>query len=117
MQARWTGIATVIAFCAAVGLWVAQCSGPRPEVMGSPTVTPPAQPGQPYVVAATIANHGPGHGQVEVTLRLKDVATGQLYQQQEQLNLESGEQSRVVTSIFAPVASYTPEVQVQYPPG
>jgi hypothetical protein len=117
VRVSWSTIGTAVAVCAALALWVARCSGPQPEVVGSASVTPPAQPGQPYVVAATVVNHGPGHGQVEVTFRLKDAATGQVYQRQEQVNLEPGEQSRVVGSIAAPEGSYAPEVEVQYPPG
>ena len=99
-----------------VGLWVNQCSGPRPELVGNPTVRAPDRPGDAYHVEATVRNSGPGHGEVQVIFRLRDRATGRLYQRDETAQLDRGEQANVVAEIFAPPAEYEPEVDVQYPP-
>ncbi len=98
-------------------LWVTQCSGPRPEVVGSPQLRAPESPGQPYVVDARVRNGGPGHGQVQVTARLRDTATGQAYQRDEQVQLEPGEDARVAIEVQAPLGEYQPDLEVTYPPG
>ena len=107
----------VVGMGVVVGLWVSRCSGPLASVVGAPMVTPPAQAGQPYRVEASIVNSGPGHGQVEVTFRLRDVVTGAEYEDVEQTELEAGEQTHVVAAMFAPDGMYQPEVEVRYPPG
>jgi hypothetical protein len=117
VKVRRSAVGTVLAVAAAFVLWVANCSGPQPVIVGAPSVTPPTQAGQPYQVASTVANHGTGHGQVEVTFRLKNAATGEVYQRQEQVVLEADEQARVVANIPAPEGSYEPDVEVEYPPG
>ena len=74
-------------------------------MVGAPLLRPPAQAGQPYQVEAVVANPGPGQGQVQVTFRFADTSTGLAYQSQEQADLESGEQVRVVSEIAAPEGS------------
>ena len=98
-------------------LWVGQCSGPRAAVDGLPTVLAPEQPGQPYRVVAAIRNTGPGHGEVQVTFRLRDRATGQTYQHIDRAQLEPGSLIQVVAEIPALPGDYEPSVQVDYPPG
>ncbi|SRR6266508_5567303 len=102
---------------AIVGLWVSQCSGPRPELVGAPVVQPPDQPGEAYHVQAVVRNAGPGHGEVQVVARLRDRATGRSYQHDETAQLEPGEQAGIVVEIFAPPGDYEPQVEVVYPPG
>jgi hypothetical protein len=100
-----------------VALWVVQCSGPRPDVVGSPTVRPPDESGQPYVVEVNVRNSGPGHGQVQVIARIRDRATGRTYQKTEQAQLEAGEETRLAIDIDAPEGEYEPRIEVEYPPG
>jgi hypothetical protein len=51
-----------------------------------------------------------------VTFRLRDRATGRVYQRMEQAQLERDEQARVVADISAPPAEYEPQVETHYPP-
>jgi hypothetical protein len=111
------GVVSVVVAVVAVGLWVTQCSGPRPVVVGDPMLRAPVQEGQPYEVEATVANTGPGHGQVQVTFRLRDTSNGRAYERLEEAALEPGERTRVVAEFNVAEADYTPEVEVQYPPG
>jgi hypothetical protein len=117
MRARLPLLVGVLVAVALAAMWVSQCSGPRPELVGSPAVRPPAQPGQAYRVEATVRNAGPGHGQVQVVVRLRDRATGRSYQRNDTAQLESGEQTSVVVEIFAPPGDYEPNIEVSYPPG
>ncbi|HEY1293072.1 MAG TPA: hypothetical protein VGJ60_08340 [Chloroflexota bacterium] len=116
MKVRWSAVVSLLGVAIIVGLWVTHCSGPQAQVVGTPSLRAPAQPGQPYRIEAVVANPGPGQGQVQVTFRLRDLATGLAYQSQEQADLEPGEQVRVVTDIAAPDGNYQPEVEVRYPP-
>jgi hypothetical protein len=100
-----------------VVLWVSQCSGPSAELAGAPAVHPPAQPGSGYLVEATVRNAGLGHGEVQLVFRLRDRATGRVYQRTENAQLERGEQVTVVAEVFAPPGDYEPRVEVSYPPG
>ena len=109
-------VVPVVVFIVAAGLWVSQCSGPRPSVVGSPRVVAPQQPGDTYKVETTIRNDGPGHGQARVTVRLKDTASGEAYSRDQGVELERGETARVVVELAAPLGSYEPEVEAEYPP-
>ena len=86
-------------------------------MVGPPLLTAPGQAGQPYRIEAAIANRTAGQGQVEVIFRLRNLATGQVYQRVERTDLKPGEQIQVDTEIPAPQADYQPEVEVRYPPG
>jgi hypothetical protein len=110
-------VVPIATFAVLAVLWVTQCSGPRPTVIGAPQVQAPARPGDPLRVQATVRNDGPGHGEVRVTFRLRDPASGEAYQDDETVQLDRGETARVVGEIRAPPGSYEPEVQVEYPPG
>lgn len=105
-------LALVIALAA---LWVINCSGPRPSASHL-RVQPPQSAGEPYLLSAVISNGGIGHGEVEVTFSLRDRATGSIYAQSETVTLEENEQAVVTVAINAPPGSYTPQVQVDYPP-
>jgi hypothetical protein len=107
----------VIGVICVVGLWVSQCSGPRPVVDSAPVVLPPEQPGQPYRVDVAIRNAGPGHGEVQVTFSLRERTTGKTYQRIDHAQLESGDLTHVAVEIPAPQGDYEPAVQVDYPPG
>ncbi|MBF6589646.1 MAG: hypothetical protein IVW57_03825 [Ktedonobacterales bacterium] len=96
-------------------LWVLNCSGPRPE-LESVRLRAPDYFGGTYRVTAIIRNTGPGHGQAAVTITLRNNATGQTYQKDDAVTLAAGETVVVSEDIEAPLASYTPNVAVEYPP-
>lgn len=97
------------------GLWVANCSGPRPSV-ADVQVTAPRAEGEPYLVGALIRNEGRGHGEVKVSFRLRDRASGQTVEQGAKVDLEDGETTRLVVEIQAPPGDYAPMVEAIYPP-
>lgn len=105
---------TVVVVAAAV-LWVVNCSGPRPEAEVV-RVVPPAEAGWPYLVEARLRNASHGHGQVTVTFRLRDTATGQTFQEERKVELREGETAGVVAEIHAPPGDYAPELEAEYPP-
>lgn len=105
----------LVLLLALAALWVTNCSGPRPSV-SDPKVEAPGAPGKPYHVTARVENDSPGHGQVRVLFRLRDIHTGRTYQQSDQVTLRSGETLIVGVDISAPPGDYRPEVTVSYPP-
>src|SRR4051812_29241152 len=97
-------------------LWISQCSGPKPVVIGESSVEAPGQPGDPYKLRATIKNEGPGHGQVRVTFRLIDEGSDAAIQKDEQVQLEPNETARVIAEVPAPPANSRSELEAEYPP-
>ncbi len=108
---------SLIGFAVLATLWVTQCSGPRPVLLGPASLQAPEQPGEAYRVEAAIHNAGIGHGEARATVRLVDVRSNAAYQTQTSVQLEPGETAKIVVDIPAPMADYRPEVQVEYPPG
>lgn len=96
-------------------LWVSNCSGPRPSVSDL-RIQAPRTPGGPYTLSALVTNNGPGHGQVDVTFRLRDQRSGHTFEQDETVTLEAGEQAVVSVQMDVPPGIYTSEVEVEYPP-
>jgi hypothetical protein len=96
-------------------LWVAECTGPRP-VVGDVRLDPPASDGAPYRVEASVTNTGRGHGEVAVTIRLRDETSGQSVQTDRHIQLDGHETTRVIADLAAPAATYTPSVEAVYPP-
>jgi hypothetical protein len=109
-------LVSILAFAAAAPLWVTQCSGPKPVIVGAAQVEAPDQPGDSYKVTATVTNAGSGHGQVRVRFRLINEDADASYQRDESVGLERGETTRVVVEIPAPPATYRSEVEAEYPP-
>ena len=105
-----------VAFVVLATLWVTQCSGPRPVLLGPPSLQAPEQQGDAYRVEAAIYNSGLGHGEARATVRLVDVRTNAAYQAQTPVQLEAGETAKIVVDIPAPLGDYRPEVSVEYPP-
>jgi hypothetical protein len=108
-------LATLAATIAAVALWVVNCSGPAPVVTGV-RVDEPVGQGTPYRIEATIHNRGVGHGQVSVSVRLRDRASGWIVEKEEQVTLDRGETAVIVAELQAPPGQYAPEVSAVYPP-
>src|SRR5690242_709703 len=95
-------------------LWVLNCSGPRPELRRVRLMAPSVVGGA-YQIEAEVRNSGPGHGQVAVIFTLRDTRTGHTYQQDENANLNPGETAVLSAQIQAPLGTYVPNVEVQYP--
>lgn len=104
-----------VAVIAATILWVVNCSGPQPAVTGV-QVRPPDAPGAPYVLEASLENRGRGQGQVAVTGRLIDRATGRTYEESARTDLAPRERSIVAIPFNAPPGEYEGEVEALYPP-
>lgn len=117
MRAWLTPIGGLLVALVVLVLWISQCSGPRPELVGAPVVRPPASPGDAYHVEATVRNAGPGHGEVQVVARLRERSSGRAYQRDETIQLDAGEQAGIVVEVFAPPGDYEPHVEINYPPG
>lgn len=112
---RWWVTLVLVLLLAFASLWVANCSGPQP-VVTAVEVAEPASLGQPYQVVAQVANRGPGHGEVHLLVRLRDRATGAVFQRQEQVVLEEDETARVIVPFTVPTGQYDADVQAEYPP-
>jgi hypothetical protein len=108
--------APIVAFALVAVLWVSQCSGPKPSVTGPARVTAPEQPGDAYRVEGTIRNDGPGHGDVRVSFKLIDRASGEAYEKDDEVHLERGDTVRVAVEMPAPPADYAAEIEAEYPP-
>lgn len=112
---KWQLLFVPVFVLALAVLWVVGCSGPRLEVTDT-RLTAPTSEGAPYCLEATIKNQGWGHGQVNVTVRLRDKATGQTVQDDRKAELRPNETTRVAIELIAPPGAYEPEVEVDYPP-
>lgn len=107
-------VIAALAVAAAAVLWVLNCSGPQAQVE-SVRLQEPSGPGEPYQIEATVHNTGPGEGQVVLTFRLHDQATGEIYQTEGTAQIKSDETLNVSAEIRAPRGDYRPEVKVEYP--
>lgn len=108
-------LATAALVLVALALWVTNCSGPQPRV-SDVRLRPPAGEGQPYAVEAVVANRGWGEGEVGLTARLLNRASGRTVQQDQTLHLRRGEVAEVEVLLATPRAEYTPELEAEYPP-
>jgi hypothetical protein len=64
-----------------------------------------------------VVNPWRGHGQVDVTIRLRDTATGRHVMGDDQhIELEAHDTVFVSAEVMAPSGQYAPEVEVVYPP-
>jgi len=99
----------------AIGLFacVCACSGPHATVADA-RVQPSARPGF-YRVNVRLANTG-GRGQLELTARLRNTATGRVVVQQQPVDVEPHDRADVAIEIPAPPGDYTVAVTVDYPP-
>jgi|RhiMethySRZTD1v2_1073278.scaffolds.fasta_scaffold400892_2 hypothetical protein len=107
--------AGLLVLVAVAVLWVANCSGPTPQVRDVQLLAPTTD-GAPYRVQATVANTGRGQGEVTVIVRLRDQQTGRTIETDRQVELEEHETTLVIADMPAPPGTYTPTVEVEYPP-
>jgi hypothetical protein len=89
------------------------CWGPRATATGA-RVRPSSRSGF-YRVDARLINAG-GSGQIELTVRLRNKATGSVVTQQQSVDLHPHDRDDVVVELPAPPGDYAVDVGVQYPP-
>ena len=113
---------TVLSFGTVLGaialitiFWITSCAGPKPTVVEA-TFDPPAAAGQPYHLRALVENGGGGRGEVGITFRMKDQASGRIYEEQSTLTLKPHEQALAVAQLALPAGDYTLKVEAEYPP-
>ncbi len=107
--------AALILAVAGMALWVVNCSGPRPEVVGKRLIEPPGL-NESYRAEADIRNSGWGHGQVRVQFLIRDTSEGRSYSAEQKVELESDEEILATAEIPAPPGTYELQVKVSYPP-
>jgi hypothetical protein len=99
-------------FALAALLFVRGCSGPEPVV----TATASARDGAGVVASATVRNDG-GEGEVQVTFRLRDRASGRVVAGEAIAQLRSGEAAELTARIpTAPPGEFDLEAEAEYPP-
>lgn len=104
--------ALVILLLAAAGaLAVRACAGPQPSVTAS-WLEP--RPGG-YVAVAAVRNAG-GDGEVQVSFRLRDRATGRTVPVQGTAQVRRGEEVQVRAYVPAPPGDWRLEAESEYPP-
>ena len=105
----------ILAVAVIAVLWVANCSGPQPAVSDVRLIAPQSD-GAPYRVEATIRNTSRGHGEVAVTVRLREEQTGRSIETDRKVDLDPHETTLLVADVAAPPGNYAPDVQAVYPP-
>lgn len=114
-MSAWLRAAFVLVlFAAGIFGWTRQCVGPEPAVKET-RVQPPEQPGQPYVIEATIKNSGDGDGSVDIEARLIEKQTRKSYATNSSIYLHAGETVVVSLDVNAPEGDYDARVRAQYP--
>ena len=117
MKPWLSALASLAGAVAAAALFVVNCTGPRPAVSDVRLEEPKGE-SDPYVVRATIRNEWHGHGQVAVSVRLRESSGDppRTFEKQEQVSLARNGSTSLAVEIHAPRARYTPDVQADYPP-
>ena len=108
-------IAPVVGAIIVAILWVANCTGPMPAVQRV-QLSPPSTPGGPYEVTAVVLNQGGGHGEVDVSARLREMNSPRTVANDRRITLQAHDTAVVVIDIQAPKGEYTPQVDATYPP-
>lgn len=100
----------------AIGLGTAACFGPKPTVV-SHELQPPEQPGQPWVMYATVENRGRGEGQVAVSARLLDPETGDVLAENEITARFQGHETITVAIELDPPTDgpFEEQIEAEYP--
>jgi hypothetical protein len=99
------------------------CLGPKPVLQSYEAEPAPPGTDQPFKVDAVISNQGPGAGQVEVEVSLKNKQDGQLLaKESKEVELQEGETTHVVVELNLPPSvenldpeSIEVEVDTHYP--
>ncbi len=101
----------ILLLAAAGALAVRACAGPRPSVAG--TWLEPSAGG--YVAVAAVRNAG-GDGEIQVSFRLRDGATGRIVPAHGTAQVRRGEEVQVRAFVPAPQGSWSLEAEAEYPP-
>ncbi len=111
-MSRWLLIWAIVV----LGISTAACFGPKPTVLGH-ELRPPEQPGQPWVMYATVKNRGRGEGQVAVTARLLDPRTGDVVAEGERTAQFRGHETITVAIELQPSTNgpFEEQVEAEYP--
>ncbi len=96
-------------------LWVRSCAGPRPRLVEL-RATAPHEGEKSWTLDATVENRGPGEGEIAVSFRLIDPATGEVWERSAESGLLRGRTSHVVVGIDAPARTLVPSAEIDYPP-
>lgn len=106
----------LVAAMVLLGIAASACLGPKPTVL-SHELQPPEQPGQPWVMYATVENRGRGEGQVAVTARLIDPATGDVLAENEVTAQFLGHETITVAIELQPQTDgpFEEQVEAEYP--
>jgi hypothetical protein len=110
-----------------IGAWLQSRFGPLPSNASTPAPTvsepvsvteirlvEPTVGGDAYRLEATLRRSGPA-GVVDVTFRLRNRATGAIFERAAPVQVQPEVALVVVTEISAPRADYAPEVEVKGP--
>jgi hypothetical protein len=106
------GAGRLIAATAVIAL-AAACAGPRIRVAGA-AAEPSPQPGCTRVIA-TLVNASGGEGDVKVTARVRDRASGRAFSFTRSVSVRGHDTIDVVIDVPAPPGDYTPEVSAGFP--
>jgi hypothetical protein len=104
-------VLTILLVAAAFALAVRACAGPRPRVAASWLEQAPGG----WVAAARVRNAG-GEGEIQVTFRLRDRATGRSIPAEATAHVQDGEEVEVRVWVPAPPGSWSLEAESEYPP-
>lgn len=96
-------------------LWVRHCAGPIPRLVEL-RATAPHDGEKNWTLDATIENRGPGEGEIAVSFRLIDPASGEVWERSAESDLLRGRTSHVVVGIDAPARTLVPSAELDYPP-
>ena len=100
---------------AVMAVFLFRCEGPRPAIRNVRL----EREGAGWRVGTELVNEGHGDGQVEVTFRLRELATGRTWQAERRVALAPHERVEVSEPVDAPEAAdgrYAAEVEAKYPP-
>jgi len=95
----------------AFAVLVAAGCGPRPRVQSARARREAGR----TVVEVSVANSG-GSGEVSVTVRLRDRATGVAYSKEDGLPMEAGRAGVASIELAVPDGDYEVSAQAEYPP-
>lgn len=105
MRTMKNSLLSIIGLCVLV-LALTGCLGPKPVLQGFTTLPPAPNSDKPYSVDATIANTGPGSGQIEVVVNLTNKQSGEtIVQDSRDVELAKGETQHIVFNIDLPLSA------------
>jgi len=98
---------------AAMAALLAGCAGPRAKATDA-RVRPSMRAG--YQRVEVVLVNGAGRGQVAVTARLRNTATGRIVTKTQAVDVDPHDRTDVAMEVPAPPGDYAVSVSVDYPP-